>query len=223
METPNCIGFIMDGNRRWAKENGVRVLDGHKKGFETFKNIIDAAKEFGVQNLIFYAFSTENWNRTEVEVASLLSIFSEGFGDLDVVHKNKVQIRFIGDLSRFSKDLQGKMKKLEAETKTYDNGVVLVCVSYGGRAEIVQAANKAVEKGEKVSEESFKELLWTASFPDPDIIVRTGEEMRLSNFLPWQSVYSELYFTDTYWPDFGKDDLEHVIEEYGNRERRNGK
>lgn len=214
----------MDGNRRWAKEHGVSSLEGHKRGYEVFKQTIQDAKDLGVQNMIFYAFSTENWGRTEKEVSYLLDLMQKGFEDLDVVHKNELQIRFVGERERFSKKLQDSMADLEEKTKGYTNGLVAIALSYGGRAEILHAVNELIKEGKKepVTEEEFSDRLWTAGIPDPDLVIRTGEAMRLSNFLPWQSVYSELYFTATYWPDFDKEEFAYILEEFSNRERRMG-
>jgi len=225
MEVPNCIGFIMDGNRRWAKEQNLLAFKGHEQGYEKFKNAIKDATDFGVKNLIFYGFSTENWKRTEKEVKYMLNLMEKGFSDLKEIHENKLQIRFIGEREKFSTKLKTLMEDLEEKTKKYKNGLVVIALSYGGRAEIVHAANKILESDEKapITEENFAKYLWTKDIPDPDLIIRTGEAMRLSNFLPWQSVYSELYFTSTYWPDFNKEEFEYILEDYRNRERRMGK
>lgn len=215
----------MDGNRRWAREKNLSTLEGHKEGLKVLKETIRNAKEFGIKNLVFYAFSTENWNRTEKEVSYLLNLLEEAFENLKEVHENKFKVRFIGNRTRFSKKLLSLMEKLEESTKEYKEGLLAVALSYGGRAEIVNAVNSILEKGEQgpITEEIFKNYLWTKDIPDPDLIVRTGEVMRLSNFLPWQSVYSELYFTSTLWPDFDKEEFEYILEEYGKRERRMGK
>jgi undecaprenyl diphosphate synthase len=225
MKVPNCIGFIMDGNRRWAKDQNLPTLFGHKEGAKTFRKTITDAKSFGVKNLIFYAFSTENWKRAKKEVTYLLDLLLEEFGDLKEVHKNKLRVKFIGNRSAFSKRVQALMVDLEEKTKGYTEGLVAIALSYGGRAEIVNATNKIIEEGrtKPITEKDFENYLWTNGIPDPDLIIRTGDTMRLSNFLPWQSVYSELSFTNTYWPDFDKEELEYILQEYMDRERRMGK
>lgn len=214
----------MDGNRRWAKYKNLPTLQGHKEGFERFKETIEWADEFGIKNLIFYGFSTENWKRTKTEVSYLMKIFEGGFDEIEKIHKNKFRIKFIGRMEDFSDKLQNLMRKTEEDTKSYSNGTIIMAVSYGGRSEITQAVNKILkEKKSSITEEDFEKHLWTKDTPDPDIIIRTGGETRLSNFLPWQSVYSELYFIKTYWPDFSKEEFKKIIDEFGVRDRRMGK
>lgn len=222
---PACIGIIMDGNRRWAKARGLPALKGHEAGVETLKSIVRAAKDVGVKNLIFYTFSTENWKRAAEEVQGLMALFRHAIKkEFPKIAEENVRIRFIGDLLRFDADLQKEMARIEEETKMHDGGTVAFALSYGGRAEILAAVNLAIEKGERdVSEEAFSKLLWTHDMPDPDIIIRTGGEHRLSGFLTWQSVYSELFFVDTYWPDFSKDEFYAILKQYASRERRLGK
>ena len=221
---PACIGFIMDGNRRWAKKNLLESLEGHKKGSEVFHTMVRTLRDRGIKHGVFYAFSTENWNRSEREVNYLMELLKNEVKELlKGVDEEKVGIRFIGERARLSEELQRLIAELEEKSSAYTSTTIWIAFSYGGRAEIIEAVNKAVERGGKVSEESFGDLLWTKGMPDPDIIIRTGGEERLSNFLTWQSVYSELFFTDTYWPDFGKEEFERILEEYGNRQRRRGK
>lgn len=223
-KTPECIGFIMDGNRRWAKEKGKSALEGHKQGLEAFKDVVRHIRDQGVPHAVFYAFSTENWRRSKREVEYLIRLLQSGVEELLAdVDEERVRVRFIGDRGKFSKKLQALIEKLEAQSAEYTNTTVWVCLSYGGRAEIVEAVNRAVEAGKKVTEETFGYLLQSADMPDPDIIVRTSGEQRLSNFLTWQSVYSELFFIQKYWPDFGKKDFQGILEAYGERERRGGK
>lgn len=224
MKIPTTIGVIMDGNRRWAKERGLTPIKGHHEGFKRFKDISNWAYDSGVKNLIFYAFSTENWKRSEEEVSGLVDLMAKAFTNLEIIHERKVRVRFIGQRERFSEKLQKLVAKLEEDTKDYDKGSMVIALSYGGRAEITNAVNEIIKEGrtEEVTEEEFEKYLWTAGVPDPDIIIRTGEEMRLSNFLTWQSVYSELYFSATLWPDFDKEEFDYILEEYSNRERRKG-
>ena len=224
LQSPTCVGFIMDGNRRWAKERDLDTLEGHQKGHDAFVEIVRLLRESDIEHGIFYAFSTENWNRSEREVSYLLRLFQKDIDRFRAgVEEEKVRVRIVGERSRFPESLQESMDDLEAKTEQYEGTTIWIALSYGGRAELLAAVNKAIQNGGHVSEESFSKLLWTTGMPDPDLIIRTSGEQRLSNFLPWQSVYSELFFTDTYWPDFGRKEFESILEEYGNRVRRKGK
>lgn len=231
METvrePTCIGFIMDGNRRWAKAQQLPTLAGHRRGAEVFQSVVTWATERHVPHVVFYAFSSENWQRSEEEVHALLELFETNLRTLmesfveGPENRARVRIRFIGDLSRFGEKLQRLMHDLEAESETYDAVTVWVALSYGGRAEILGAVNRAIADGAAVDEHSFRSLMWSSELPDPDIIVRTGGAQRLSNFLPWQSVYSEFIFLEKLWPDMTDDDLDGVIETYRTRTRNFG-
>jgi undecaprenyl diphosphate synthase len=214
----------MDGNRRYAREQGIDPLLGHVAGKDKLIEVIKWTKEAGITHLVVYAFSTENWQRSETEVSSLMSLFSVVIDELSSHPEKNFAVRFIGRRADFSHDLQNKMHELESNSQKNDVKVtVWIALSYGGRAEIVEAVNQAVKEGVSVTEESFSKMLWTAEMPDPDLIVRTGGEERLSNFLPWQSVYSELYFTKTYWPAFTKEEFAGILETYAARERRKGK
>jgi undecaprenyl diphosphate synthase len=218
--TPKCVGIIMDGNRRWAKAQGLSPLLGHHEGLKTLRTIVRAAKERGIEHLIIYAFSTENWNRTGEEVEYLMNLFQKEF---DTFKEEEVRLRFVGQRQRFSKDMQEMMSNLEKETAHKGPYTFWICLSYGGRAEIVHAANEAAKEGGDITEESLSRHLWTLEMPDPDLIIRTSGEMRLSGFLPWQSIYSELFFTNTLWPDFSVDEFDQILKEYSERERRHGK
>ncbi len=227
MKIPNCVGIIMDGNRRWAKGKGMLALKGHHAGGETLKRIVKDANDLGIKHIIFYTFSTENWNRSTEEVAYLLDLIN-GFikNELDYFHKENGVLHYAGDLTRFSEGLQKTF--VESVEKTQNNSGIHVyfALNYGGRAEILSAVKKIVSENPKVEdidEDYFSKHLQTYPMPDPDIIIRTSGEMRLSGFLPWQGVYSELFFTKILWPDFNKEELVKIIEEYGNRERRIGK
>lgn len=215
---PTCVGFIMDGNRRWATEQGLVTLEGHVAGKDKFFEMVKAVSALGIPHAVFYAFSTENWQRSEVEVVYLIDLFSEA---LKVIES--VGVKIIGRRSDFNLDLQKSMAELEEKTCQYTKTTIWIALSYGGRAEIISAVNQAVTLGSTVTEETFNQLLYTAQMPDPDLIIRTGGEVRLSNFLPWQSVYSELFFTDTYWPAFTKDEFQRILAQYGDRQRRRGK
>lgn len=222
---PACIGVIMDGNRRWAKENNLPTLEGHRRGYGKFKELAEWAKEAKIGTLIIYALSTENWNRSKEEISYLLDLFRTVLKEeLEKLNEDSVRIIFAGDLSRFPKDLEEMMRKAEDETKNNTTHTLVIAASYGGRAEIVRATNTLLKTGRvSVTEEEFSKYLWTADAPDPDLIIRTGGEKRLSNFLPYQSVYSELYFSQTYWPDFSKQEFFEILEDYQKRSRRMGK
>ena len=221
---PACVGVIMDGNRRFARERGLPLLEGHRQGYEKLKEVVDWCKEAGVKSLIVYALSIENWNRAPEEVAYLLDLFRIVIRDeVAKLHKEKVAVRFIGDLSRFPADLQEMMRETERHNPKDAEHTLGIASSYGGRSEVLHAANVLREHGEEATEESFSRALFTHGIPDPDIIIRTGGEMRLSGFLPWQSVYSELFFVPTYWPAFSKKEFTDILEQYASRERRFGK
>jgi len=227
-DLPECIGFIMDGNRRWARERKFDTLEGHKIGLQNvFMGMIDTVRNLNIRHAVFYAFSTENWNRSENEVSYLMKLFQKTLNELrkkaEETKKEGVRIRVVGDKSRFSDTIQNLMEQLEEKTETETKTTVWIALSYGGRAEIVSATNRAVEKGEKVDEKTFKELMWTAEMPDPDIIIRTGGDRRISDFLLWQMAYSEFFFTDTLWPDFGEEEFKSMLSEYEGRQRRKGK
>lgn len=225
MQQPRCIGFIMDGNRRWAKKQGLPTLQGHTAGYETLKKVISLTHAANIPHLVCYAFSTENWKRTEEEVGYLMKLIERAYEEITEQMKSdgrKIALRIIGEIDQLPASIQSLIKKAEQEDRSDAALTVWIALSYGGRAEIIKAVNQAIQKGEDVSEESFKKLLYTADMPDPDLIIRTSGEKRLSNFLPWQSVYSELFFTDTLWPDFGESEFQSILDEYGKRHRRKG-
>ena len=220
---PACVGIILDGNRRWAKKNGVSKLEGHRLGMETLKKTVRFVRDSDIKHLIVYAFSTENWSRDKDEVSYLMDLFREAIKkEMNELGKENVKVRFVGQRERFSEDLQQSMDEIEKETAENEAITLWVCLSYGGRAEIVAAANAAA-KSDLITEELLAKNLWTAEMPDPDIIIRTGGEKRLSNFLLWQSAYSELFFTDTLCPDFNKGEFDAILAEFATRERRRGK
>ncbi len=226
---PACVGIILDGNRRWAKERNLPVFEGHNEGYENLKRCASWAKKAGVENLIVYAFSTENWKRKEEEVSMLMKLFERMvIKEAEELKKEGVRIKFIGQVNKFSQKIKDGMARLEKETEKFEKYTLAICISYGGRAEILSAVKRVVfeknkEEIEKMSEEDFSGLLWTGGIADPDLIIRTGGEQRLSNFLPWQSVYSELFFTDTYWPDFSQNEFLKILDDFSLRERRRGK
>ncbi len=223
-ETPVCIGIIMDGNRRWAKEQSLPVSAGHYQGYKKLKEVVSWAKEAGVENLVVYAFSTENWNRSKMEVDMLMKLFGKVLSNGDDFRREDVKVTFIGQKDRFTKSIISSMDRMESDTQNCKTIHLTIALSYGGRAEIIFAVNELLQSDvKKVSEEKFSDSLWTKGIPNPDIIIRSGGERRLSNFLPWQSVYSELFFIDTYWPAFTKREFKSIISKYSIREKRKGK
>ena len=214
----------MDGNRRFAKAQGKSSLDGHRAGFEKLKEVAGWCQDAGVESVIFYAFSTENWKRAPEEVTYLMDLFESALtNEFDELKKRGVKVRFIGDRARFSQTIQTLMQKTETETAHATKGTLGIAVSYGGRAEIVAAANALQKKGIEATEENFGDYLTTAGIADPDILIRTGGEVRLSNFLPWQSTYSELFFSPTLWPDYSKAEFDQLLADFDARRRNFGK
>ena len=221
------IAIIMDGNRRWAKEKNLPSAMGHKKGVVSLKNILRACNDFRIKYLTVYAFSTENWNRKKEEVEFLMNLVAVTLtNELAEMHKENVQIHFIGDLTKLSDKLQ-KILANAVETTKNNTGVVLqIALNYGSRDEIVHAVQKIVESGVKsdeIDEQLISENLYTAGVPDPDILIRTGGEQRISNYLLWQIAYSEIIIRSEFWPDFDKNSLKDSILEFGKRQRRYGK
>lgn len=228
MKTPFHLGLIIDGNRRWAKERGLPVFEGHRKGLQNLEKIGDYALEKGVKILTVYAFSSENWKRAEKEVNFLMKLLLEALGKESVsrIDKKEVRINIIGDKEELSSRVRERIKKAEEETKDNKKGILNLAVSYSGRKEILKAVKKIVEEKipvKEITEEFFNSLLYTKDMPHPDLIIRTGGEQRLSNFLTWQSAYSEFYFSKKMWPSFTEKDLDKAFEEYSKRERRFGK
>lgn len=221
------IAIIMDGNRRWAKEKNLPSAMGHKKGVDSLKNILRACNDFSIKYLTVYAFSTENWNRKKEEVEFLMNLVAVTLtNELAEMHKENVQIHFIGNLTKLSDKLQ-KILANAVETTKNNTGVVLqIALNYGSRDEIVHAVQKIVESGVKsdeIDEQLISENLYTAGVPDPDILIRTGGEQRISNYLLWQIAYSEIIIRSEFWPDFDKNSLKDSILEFGKRQRRYGK
>jgi len=225
---PKHIGVIMDGNGRWAKKLGAERLKGHYKGRDTVRRIVEIAVELGLEYLTIYAFSTENWNRPKIEVMGLFKLILDSLlNEIDQLHKNNVNIHFIGTDENLKKSYLEKINK--TCSKTWENkGLYFnVAMNYGGRKEIIDAVNSIITEVKNgnisaVDEKLISDYLYTSGQPDPDLIIRTSGEMRLSNFLVWQSAYSEFWFTDTLWPDFSKEDFIQAIIEFQNRHRRFG-
>jgi undecaprenyl diphosphate synthase len=220
---PKHVAFIMDGNRRWAKEHHLPVFEGHRKGEKRIEPIIDSAIEMGISHLTFWAFSTENWYRSNKEVHYLLNLFRHVLDKkIDSFHRKNIKLSIIGDITKFPADIREKTKKWMDRMKDNKKITVNIALSYGGRDEIMRAVNKWRGNLE-LTEEEYEKYLDTAGQPDPDLIIRTGGEKRLSGFLLWQSEYAELYFTDIYWPDFTPEEFKKAVEDYSNRKRRFGR
>jgi undecaprenyl diphosphate synthase len=225
-KNPRHIAFIMDGNRRWARQHKLSLFLGHENGAKRIEPLVDHALELGITHMTFWAFSTENWQRSEDEVNDILKVFRQALHDPMVkrLQEKKIKVQVIGDLTPFPDDIRQDVEKVLEDSRHNDRMTVNIALNYGGRAEILQAIQKLInEKKSIVTEKDFSDLLYTAGQPDPDLIIRTGGEMRLSGYLPWQSVYSELYFTDTLWPNFTPQEFDKALAEYSNRQRRFGK
>lgn len=234
METKNIcrhIAIIMDGNGRWAKKRGMPRTFGHKKGAENVVKITRAMKESGVKYLTLYAFSTENWQRSKDEVDALMQLLNEYLDkELKEIMDNNVRIVFIGERYMLSDSIQAKMTFLEKESEKNTDLTLCIALSYGSRQEILSAVKKIAAKVKEgsmdisqITQDAFSEELYTKEIPDPDVLIRTSGEQRISNYLLWQSAYTELFFTNILWPDFGKDELLDIINKFNQRERRYGK
>ena len=229
MRVPNHIAIILDGNGRWAKKRGMPRSFGHVKGCENLEDICEVAKELGVKYLTVYAFSTENWKRSKEEVDGLMKLFRNYLKKcIKISQKNNMRVKVIGDITAFDSDIQESIKKLEDFSKDFTDLHFQIALNYGSRDEITRAVNRMLEdqKAGKletpVSEDTISDYLDTAGIPDPDLMIRTSVELRLSNYLLWQLAYSEFYFTDVPWPDFKKEELVKAIEKYNERDRRYG-
>ena len=222
--SPRHIAIIMDGNGRWAAARGLPRVMGHRQGMEALKRTLRAVRERGVEFLTVYAFSAENWDRPESEISDLMELLRLYIrAELAELHRDGVRLRFIGDHSRLPADVQTMIAEAAKLTEQNTAGTLVIALSYGGRQEIVRAARCLAENKQEVTEENFAAALYTTDIPDPDLLIRTSGEMRLSNFLLWQTAYTEFVFTETLWPDFGAKDLDAAITEYQQRERRYGK
>ena len=223
---PRHVAIIMDGNGRWARKRLLPRTFGHKKGVETLRSIVRAAAEKGIEVLTVFAFSKENWKRPEKEVKALMHLFVETLEkEIPELMKNKVRLRFIGDRSSLGREVTEKMTLAEVQTKENEGLTLVVALNYSGRDDILRAAQALVEQkadGTALDEDLFTSFLDTRGLPDPDLIIRTGGENRISNFLLWQGAYSEFYSTAVYWPDFQDKELEKALKAYARRERRFG-
>lgn len=225
------LAIIMDGNRRWAKAKGLPAAMGHKKGAEAVQGIVRAAADLGIKYLTLYAFSTENWQRDKSEVDALMDLLRQYLkSELKEIQENGVRILFIGERAMLAPDIVEQMNKIEHDTKANDKMTLCIALSYGARLEIVNAARKIASLAQKgdistaeIDEKMFSDMLYTKDIPDPDLLIRTSGEQRISNYLLWQLAYAELYFSPTPWPDFGKEELTGIVAEFNRRERRYGK
>ena len=228
---PSHIAIIMDGNRRWAKKRLLPTQLGHSQGADNLERVADACAELGVKYLTVYAFSTENWKRSAEEVDYLMKLLTKHINDFDKRIKNRdIRFRLVGDINRLNPELQDGIRRIEERTKDKKGLTLNIVINYGGRAEMTFVAKKIAEEVkegnlnvEDISEETLAKYLQTLDSPDPELIIRTGGEERLSGFLLWQSAYSELYFTEVLWPDFDEKELAKAVEEYKSRKRDFGK
>lgn len=212
----------MDGNGRWATKRGLPRELGHSRGAEVFRSILEYCIDINLGVLTVYAFSTENWKRPQKEVNSILRLLNKYVDELEKKNDTyDISLHFIGDTTVFDDKLRERISKLEEKSRN-NTFVLNIAFNYGGRSEIVYAANKLVEQGREITEDSFSETVYTSHCPDPDLVIRTGGDFRISNFLLWQAAYAELYFTDVLWPDFGKKELDAAIENFYSRKRRYG-
>ena len=221
---PSHIAIIMDGNGRWAKARGLPRPAGHKKGADTVRTVLNACRDAGVRYLTVYAFSSENWRRSHEEISDLMQLLQHYLHqELQTLHENNVRLRFIGDLTQLSSEIQTQLSEAQDLTKKNTAFHFTIALSYGARDELVRTLKKLIVAGEaNITEDTISAALDTADMPDPDLLIRTGGEQRLSNFLLWQSAYTELYFTDTLWPDFDQKAFNQALENFATRERRYG-
>lgn len=230
MNVPKHVAIILDGNGRWAKAKGMPRNYGHTAGARNVETVCQAAHDLGVKYVTMYAFSTENWNRPEGEVEALMKLLESYLKNcIKTADKNNMRVRVIGDTTRLSERFQERIRELEAASAKNDGLNLQIAINYGSRDEMTRAMRRMSEdvaagkrKPEEITESVFEEYLDTAGIPDPDLLIRTSGELRLSNFLLWQLAYSEFYFTDVPWPDFHKEELERAIEAYNKRDRRFG-
>jgi undecaprenyl diphosphate synthase len=225
-DVARSVAIILDGNARWARREGVPIAEGHRAGTRAVRRTVEAAIDLGVETLTIYAFSTENWTRPDDEVGDIIEIFGETIErELPDLCKQGVRVRFIGRRDRMPEWLQERMATLERETEANTRLDLWIAFDYGGRAELVEAARRLVADGvapEDVDEEAIASRLYAPDLPDPDLLIRTSGEVRISNFLLWQLAYAELVFVDTFWPDFGEEQLRAALAEYARRKRRFG-
>ncbi len=226
---PEHVAFIMDGNGRWAKKRGLPRQFGHREGAKNYRSIVRHCKDIGLKCISFYAFSTENWQRPKEEVEALMGLFDKYLDDVDEFLCENTRMVFLGDKSAFSDKLREKMERVERDSKDFTEMTILMAINYGGRDELARAARILAQKAvngeirpEDITEKSVNDNLYSAGYPDVDLVIRPSGEQRLSNFLIWQSAYAEYYFTDILWPDFTNEELDKALIEFGRRQRRFG-
>ncbi len=226
-DLPQHVAIIMDGNGRWAKKRGLPRIEGHRAGTENIRRVAEIFAEYKIKYLTLFAFSTENWNRPSNEVKGILKILSDRLDpEIKRLHEKNIRVKHLGRLDSLSPELQKKIKAAIELTGKNTGGTLTMAFDYGGRAEIVEAARRLLSDRipiEDATEDSFKKYLYAPDMPDPDLIIRTSGETRLSNFLLWQAAYSELYFTDVLWPDFNRAEIDKALADYKSRQRRFGK
>ncbi len=222
-QLPNHVAFIMDGNRRWAKKKKLKIIDGHKKGSEIVKKIVKKSLEFNIKYLTFFSFSTENWSRSKDEILNLQTLLSFYLdSEEENFIKKKIKFSFIGEIDKFDRKIKSKLKSLQVNTKSFNKLHFTLALSYGSRSEIVNSIKNINKNINLLTELDITKSLMTKDIPDPDFVIRTSGEMRLSNFLLWQVAYSELYFTKTLWPEFNTQKYVLALKNYINRKRRFG-
>jgi undecaprenyl diphosphate synthase len=224
---PRHVAIIMDGNSRWAKQHGLPRIEGHRAGAKNVRHVVEVFSEYNIGYLTLFAFSTENWGRPKIEVRSLLQIFRKMIdSELKLLHEKGIRLYHLGIINRLPEDLQRKVEGAVDLTKKNTGMTLSIAFDYGGRTEITNAVHRLFASGvtlEEIDESSLKENLYSPEMPDPDLIIRTGGDMRLSNFFLWQAAYSELYFTDTLWPDFDRAEIDKALAVYASRERHFGR
>jgi len=224
MKIPEHVAIIMDGNGRWAKERNLPRIIGHREGVESVREIVRTAREIGVKYLTLFTFSTENWRRPQDEVKGLFNLLERvARREINLLLKNGIRLKVIGRKDELPEKTRKIIEQAEERTKENKDMILVLALNYGGRREIIDAINKILKNGKKeIKEEDFRKYLYDPEIPDPDLLIRTSGEMRISNFFLWEIAYTELYFTDKYWPDFRRDEFLKAIEEYAKRERRFG-
>jgi len=224
---PNHVAIIMDGNGRWARKHGFHRLEGHRAGAENIRPVIKCFNQCNIKYLTLYGFSTENWDRPEEEVAGLLCLFEESINKyISELHENGIKLNHLGHLEEFPQSLQSAINRTVELTKNNTGMVLSFALNYGGRFEILDAVRRIITEGvptKNIDEKLFNSYLYTAALPDVDLVIRTSGEYRISNFLLWQSAYSEYYFTDVLWPDFNQEEIEKALQAYSQRQRRFGR
>lgn len=226
LSTPRHVGFIVDGNRRWARQHNLPAYEGHLAGYQALKDVVLAAFDHGIRYVTLYVFSTENWKRSQDEVSHLMKMTLKAFrSDINELIKNQIQVRVIGSREGVADDILAAIADVEQKTAHFSRGTAIVCFNYGGHREIVDAVRKCLHDGlgeDEITEEVIRERLYAPDIPDVDMLVRTSGEQRISNFMLWRVAYSELLFLEKYWPELRPDDIEGIIKEYTKRNRRFG-